>query len=138
MALDGEARYGRHYKHAREATVYLSLCIVGVDWDHSDTFGRLFALLKKHHMLAFLSAIRLHKVQAMMNLRQVLEAGAAAAYAIAHPGVHGFVEIDSFGIMDPSQKLVGKRNRWLDEKYPAKSNWIRETKDRILQRQVAA
>jgi hypothetical protein len=30
---------------------------------------------------ALLSIVRLHKVQAMMNLRQVLEAGAAAAFA---------------------------------------------------------
>src|SRR6516164_11309174 len=38
-------------------------------------FARFFSLLKKHHMLALLSALRLHKVQTMINLRQVLEAG---------------------------------------------------------------
>ena len=101
MFLDGEARYGRHFKHARAATMYLSLCVVSVDHDRSDTFGRLFALMKKHHMLAFLSALRLHRVQAMLNLRQVLEAGAGAAYAIANPDVRDFVDIDAFGIMDP-------------------------------------
>jgi hypothetical protein len=36
-------------------------------------------------MLALLSTLRLHKVQSMMNLRQTLEAGAAAAFAIANP-----------------------------------------------------
>ena len=102
-----------------------------MDEDRSDTFGRLFSLMKKQHMLAFLSALRLHKVQAMLNLRQVLEAGAAAAYAIANPDVRDFVDIDPFNIMDPSRKLTGKRYRWLDENYPAGSKWIAATKDRI-------
>jgi hypothetical protein len=79
MFLDGESRYGQHFKHARATTIYLSLCVVSVDHDRSDTFGRLFSLMKKQHTLAFLSALRLHKVQAMLNLRQVLEAGAGAA-----------------------------------------------------------
>jgi hypothetical protein len=131
MFFDGEARYGRHFKHARAATVYLSLCVVRVDHDRSDTFGRLFSLMKKQHMLAFLSALRLHKVQAMLNLRQVLEAGAGAAYAIANPNVQGFADIDAFGIMDPSKKLAIKRYRWLDKYYPDRSKWIADTKGRI-------
>jgi hypothetical protein len=46
-----------------------------------------FCLAEKTHMLALFSALRLHKVQAMMNLRQTLEAGAAAAFAIAEPEI---------------------------------------------------
>jgi hypothetical protein len=88
-------------------------------------------LIKKHHVLSVFSALRLHKVQAMMNLRQVLEAGAAAAFAIANPEAHHFVDIDAFGIMDPSQKLTGKRYKWLSQNYPDKSAWIASAKDRI-------
>jgi hypothetical protein len=131
MFFDGEARYGRYFKHARAATMYLSLCVVSVDHDHSDTFGRLFSLMKKQHTLAFLSALRLHKVQSMLNLRQVLEAGAGAAYAIANPDVRGFADIDAFGIMDPSQKLATNRYRWLDKYYPDRSKWIADVKGRI-------
>src|SRR5271166_5765128 len=131
MFLDGEARYGRHFKHARAVTMYLSLCVVSVDHDRSDTFGRLFSLMKKQHMLAFLSALRLHKVQAMLNLRQVLEAGAGAAYAIANPNIRDFADIDAFGIMDPSQKLAGKRYRWLRENYPEASKRIEDIKKEI-------
>jgi hypothetical protein len=111
--------------------MYLSLCVVTMEHDRSDTFGRLFSLTKKHHTLAFLSALRLHKVQAMLNLRQVLEAGAGAAYAIAKPDVRGFADIDAFGIMDPSKKLAMKRYRWLDENYPDNSKWITKAKDQI-------
>ena len=131
MFLEGEAKYGQHFKYARAATLYLSLCVVSVEHDRSDTFGRLFSLMKKQHTLAFLSALRLHHVQAMLNLRQVLEAGAGAAYAIANPDVRGFVDIDAFGIMDPSDKLVKKRNRWLDENFPVGSKWIKDTKGKI-------
>jgi hypothetical protein len=131
LVLDGEARYGNHYIHARAATVYLSRCVVSIERDRADTFGRLLALMKKQHLLAYLSALRLHHVQAMMDLRQVLEAGAAAAYAIANPAVEDFVDIDEFGILDPSQKLLKRRYDWINEKYSAKSEWIKETKDRI-------
>src|SRR2546430_9857689 len=53
-----------------------------------------FAQVKKHHMLALFSTVRLHKVQALMNLRQVLEAGACAAFAIANPDHKHFVDTD--------------------------------------------
>ena len=118
MLLDAPARYGQHYRHARAATIYLSLCIVSIEFDRADMFGRLSSLMKKHHTLAFFSALRLHKVQAMMNLRQVLEAGASAAFAIANPEPHHFVDTDPFGILDPSQKLTKKRYRWLNDNYP--------------------
>jgi hypothetical protein len=131
MFLDGESRYGRHFQHARDATMYLSLCVATVEHDRSDTFGRLFSLTKKHHTLAFLSALRLHKVQAMLNLRQALEAGAGAAYAIANPDVRGFADIDAFGIMNPSKKLTEKRYRWLDENHPKASKRIEDIKKQI-------
>jgi hypothetical protein len=127
--VDGAARYGQHYKHARDTTTILSLCIVRIEKkDRPHILGRLFSLMKKQHTLAFLSTLRLHRVQAMMNLRQVLEAGGAAAYAIANPKLEDFVDIDAFGIMDPSQELTGKRNRWLNEKYPSASERIKKAK----------
>ncbi|RWK19804.1 MAG: hypothetical protein EOR43_23050 [Mesorhizobium sp.] len=131
MLLDGPERYGQHYKHARTATMYLTLCIKSIELDRAEMFGRLFALTKKHHMLSFLSILRLHRAQAMTNLRQVLEAGAASAFAIAHPEMHHFVDVDEFGIMDPSQKLMGKRYKWLSQNYPEKSASIAEAKNRI-------
>ena len=111
--------------------MYLTLCVEGIDADRSDIFGRLISLIKKHQLLAFLSALRLHHVQAMMNLRQVFEAGAAAAYCIANPKVEDFVDIDEFGIMDPAKELTSKRYKWLDENYAADSSWIKEQKKLI-------
>ena len=75
MFVDAAARYAQHYTHARDTTMLLSNCIVRIEKkDRSRIFGQLFSLMKKQHTLAFLSILRLHRVQAMMNLRQVLEA----------------------------------------------------------------
>jgi hypothetical protein len=94
-------------------------------------FGRFFALLKKHHLLTLLSTLRLHKVQAMMNLRQVLEAGAAAAFAIANPGVEHFAETNSNGILDLPQELTKRRYQWLAKHFPAASEAIKRKKELI-------
>ena len=130
LPLLARARYGKFYSNAVECSIFLSNCIAEID--HSRMmFGRFLSLTKKHHMLAVLSTVRLHRVQAMMNLRQVLEAGAAAAFAIANPQNHHFAEANKHGILDPSPELAKKRYRWLSKHYRTKSDWIRDTKDRI-------
>jgi hypothetical protein len=80
--------------------LHLSLCVC-VEEVNPDRmmFGRFFSLMKKHHMLALFSTPRLHKLQAMMNLRQVLEAGASAAFAVAHPEKDHFAETDKKGLL---------------------------------------
>jgi len=130
MPLLARTRYGEFYNNAIECSIFLSNCIAEIDRSRI-MFERFLALTKKHHMLAVLSTVRLHRVQAMMNLRQVLEAGAAAAFAIANPEVHHFAEMDKQGILDPSPELAAKRYKWLNEHYHRKSEWIRATKDRI-------
>ena len=131
LVLNADARYGKYSRHARGCSVFLSRSIISVDHTHHDTFGRLFALLKKHHMLALFSALRLHKVQTMMNLRQTLEAGAAAAFAIANPELRHFVDIDESGILDPSKELTNKRYKWLKAHCPDGSAVIKEKKELI-------
>ena len=130
MLLAAEDRYGKYYKNARVCSIFLSRCITEVDHDRM-MFARFFALMKKHHMLSLLSTLRLHKVQAMMDLRQVLEAGAAAAFAIANPEQHHFAETDEQRLLDPSQELTKKRYKWLHGHYRSKSDWIKNTKERI-------
>ena len=70
-------------------------------------------------------------MQSMLNLRQVLEAGAAAAFAIANPEMHRFVDIDPSGFLDPSKDLAQKRYRWLDLYFPDGSKAIKGKKELI-------
>lgn len=101
-------------------------------------FARYFALMKKYHMLALLSVVRRHKVQAMMDLRQVLEAGTAAAFAIANPQNEHFFEVDQDNIITSHQELAVKRYRWLEQNYKAGSDAIKAKKDLINNQQAHA
>jgi hypothetical protein len=130
MVIAARERYGAFYAHARDCSVFLSRSVVAVDHDRM-MFSRFFALMKKHHMLALLSTLRLHKVQSMMNLRQVLESGAAAAFAIANPRLEHFADVDPQGLLDPSQTLTKKRYQWLEANFRSKSDWIKEKKEQI-------
>jgi len=128
MILTAPARYGKHYDSALECSLLLTQFLKSVDADRW-IFGSFLSLAKKHHTLALFSLLRLHKVQAMLNLRQTLEAGACAAFAIAHPGHEHFVVADEHDILDPVS--AGKRYTWLDKNYNAGSTRIKEIKQQI-------
>lgn len=130
MLINASLRYGDIFTHARGVSVFLTQCVTAIDPDRM-MFGRFFSQMKKHHMLALFSAARLHKVQTMMNLRIVLEAGASAAFAIANPEHHHFFDTDEQGILDASQELTKKRYAWLDKNYEEQSLWIKDAKAQI-------
>jgi hypothetical protein len=130
LVLEAEARYGTYYAHVRDVTIFLSSFLKSIDRSH-EFFLRFVSQVKKHHTLAVLSLVRLHKVQAMMNLRQVLEAGACACYAIHNHDHKDFVDDDGKGYLDPTKELTGKRYKWLAEKYPLVSTGIKRKKDVI-------
>jgi hypothetical protein len=58
--LQADDRYGKFWTTARESTILLSRCIASFNHDRMN-FARFVAILKKHHMLAILSAVRLHR-----------------------------------------------------------------------------
>jgi hypothetical protein len=130
MVLTASRRYGEYYDHAFTCSTFLSQFLKSIDHDRY-VAASFFAQVKKHHMLALFSTVRLHKVQALMNLRQVLEAGACAAFAIANPDHKHFVDTDEHGILDPSQRLAKQRYAWLKENYPAGSDVIEALKKQI-------
>lgn len=123
-------RFGEYFDSAWLCSVLLSRCVVSIDHSRMH-FGRFLALTKKHHTLAVLSIVRLHKVQAMMNLRQAIEAGCTAAFAIANPEDDHFFKIDDNGLVVSPQKLREGRYRWLDQNFKSRSDLIEARKKQI-------
>jgi hypothetical protein len=130
LVLEAHERYPAFYPHAEEAVHFLSTFVRSIKADRH-IFGSFLSHLKKHAMLALFSTVRLHRVQAMMDLRQVLEAGTAAAFAMVHPEHEHFVTIDEKGLIDPSPQLVKRRYAWLAKTHPRTSASIKGQKDLI-------
>lgn len=132
MILTGAERYGAYFANAFAFNDLLQNFIKSLNPDRF-IFVMFLAQIRKHMTLAFFSVLRLHHLQAMMDLRQVLEATACAAYSIANPDVSGFADIDADGIADPSQELTKKRYKWLEDNFKQGSDAIKNMKTAINQ-----
>lgn len=130
MILTASERFGQHYESAFSSSMLLSQFVKSLRSDLF-IFGVFLSQVKKHHTLALFSAVRLHSVQSMMNLRQVLEAGACAAYAISNHDPKDFVDVDKRGLLDPLKKLTKKRYNWLQQNYQASADAINDVKNQI-------
>jgi hypothetical protein len=129
MVLTAPQRYGEYYALARDMSAFLSFVVKSTDRDRA-IFVRFLSQVKKHHLLAVFSTVRLHQIQAMMNLRQVLEAGACAAFAIANPEPTHFASTTPEGTLDTSKNLKDAY-KWLNKKFPQGSSNIQAMKERI-------
>jgi hypothetical protein len=127
MVLHGLERYGQYFVNASNFNDLLQQFIKSVDSSRY-VFAMFLSQIRKHYLLAYFSTLRLQHTQAMMNLRQMLEAGSCAAYAIANPDQFGFANFDRNGIMNPSRNLTRKRNKWLKENFKDGSDTIENMK----------
>jgi hypothetical protein len=130
LAIAAPERYGMYYLHARNVTTFFSKCLSSIDPGY-DFFAGFYAHVKKHHLLALLSTVRLHHVQTQMNIRQVVEGGAWATYALAHTEARDFVHIDKRGILRPTTELSNKRDQWLTEKFSKNWSYLRGLRSQI-------
>ncbi|HEY2710148.1 MAG TPA: hypothetical protein VGI95_19050 [Caulobacteraceae bacterium] len=121
-------RYGDYWENARLFSWLLADFVKSVSVDR-EMFVRWLSQAKKHQALAVLSTARLHAVQASMDMRQVLESGAYAAYALANPAIDQNVILDDDGLI---KKTASKpAYAWLDQNFPAASGQIKAIKDAI-------
>lgn len=130
MVLRGADRFGDFFVNAAEFNDLLSKFIGPVNLDRN-IFTAFLSQVRKHHTLALFSAVRLHHVQTMMNLRQTLEAGSCAAYALANTSLNDFADTEENGLLDASQELATKRYAWLSQNYPQGSKKIQAMKKTI-------
>lgn len=134
MVIKGTELYGEFFVNASEFNDLLINFIKSVDDPTKFIFLAFLSQIRKHHTLALFSAVRLHHIQAGMNLRQVFEAGAWAVYAMGHADDKKFCERDpkdaSWIIQVPKQ-LKDERDRWLNAKFQDKSDWMKNLKNII-------
>jgi len=129
MVLAAADRYGAYYTIALDESELFSSAVKSVGGAHA-IFVRFLSQVKKHYLLAIFSIVRQHQIQAMMNLRQALEAGACAAFAIANPEPTHFASTTPEGTLDTSKKLKDAY-KWLNKKFPQGSSKIRAMKEMI-------
>jgi len=121
------ARYGEYFAHASALNTLLNNFIKSVDDPEKIFFLAYLSSVKKHHTLALLSTVRLHSVQAGMDLRQVIEAGAWAAYGMAFREKEMFCE-DRNGVIEMPDKLQRARDTWFDNEFKVKSDELKKMK----------
>lgn len=130
MFLTAGDRYGEYFAHASAFNTLLNNFVKSVDDPEKFMFMAYLSSVKKHHTLALLSTVRLHSVQAGMDLRQVVEAGAWAAYALAFKEKARFCE-DKDGVIEIPDRLQKARDAWLDQEFKAGSDALKTTKKLI-------
>lgn len=131
LVVRASEKYRRYFSNAMDFHNLLNTFIVSINKPDRFIFVAFLSQIRKHHLLAILSTARLHHVQTMMDLRQTLEAGSCAAFAIPNPDLSGFAESDDSGILDASQELSIKRYSWLDANYRQASETLKNLKKSI-------
>lgn len=136
MVLTGAERYGEYFINASEFNALLNSFVKSIDDPGKFIFVAFLSQVRKHHTLALFSAVRLHHIQCGLNLRQVLEAGAWATYAMAHKDKDRFCESDTKGILHIADRLRDAKNDWFDQNLNIKSSWIKNLK-KIINKSIA-
>ena len=117
------------YAHfAEAATAMFSSTVTHVPRTHALFMG-VYSMVRKHLLLAVLSALRQHKVQAALNLRQAIEGAVAMLYLIAVP--HPFGPEAFARDAKLPDKLNADARKWISTTYPERSAKLKALKDDI-------
>jgi len=129
MLLVAPERYGEFYTNAIDVNQLLQHSIIGVD-QNNHVFAMFASQARNYHLLAIFSFVRLHQVQGKMNLRQVLEAGAFAAYYIHNKDISNFTDQNGNILKVPKSKS-DRMYKWLKKDQPNFSQNIYNMKKKI-------
>ena len=127
--IDAENRYGNFYVNAYNATIMLSNIMMWPVID-CDIFIRFLSQMKKYHTLSMISTVRLHRIQAKLDLRYFLESTANAAFALAHVDTKNYFNFAASKQPD-AQKATAQAYKWIDATYSNHSKFIKQTRDQI-------
>jgi hypothetical protein len=120
--MEAENRYGNFYVNAYNATIMLSNIM---RWPVSDCdiFIRFLSQMKKYHTLSMISTVRLHRIQAKLDLRYFLESTVNAAFALAHVDTKNYFNFGA-GQQPDAQEATAKAYKWIDGAYSNYSKFV--------------
>jgi hypothetical protein len=131
LSLKAGERYGDVFANTLDVFNLIENFFAGYigNYDEgADLFIKFYTALRNFYLLSLFSTVRLHQVQASMDLRQFIESGINAAYSLANPKYKDFAKTDEFGLLKSTKKLKKKRNNWIDKKYSKTSADIKRIK----------
>jgi hypothetical protein len=134
--IDAESRYGEYYVNAHNTTMMLSTIMKWPVID-CDIFIRFLSQMKKYHTLSMLATVRLHRIQAKMDLRYFLESTVNAAYALVHTDTKIYFDTDK-GEVGDARKATVQAYRWIERAYGSHSKAISDIKEAINQQTAHA
>jgi hypothetical protein len=112
LLVSAKEDYGEYFDNALGFNSLLNNFIKSLNDPEKYIFLAFFSQIKKNHTLALFSSLRLHHVQAGMNLRQFIEASSWAVYAMGNKEIEKFCD-SSNGFLDVNEKHTKERNAWL-------------------------
>jgi hypothetical protein len=127
--VNAEERYGNAFVNAYNTTIMLSNIMMWPIVD-CDLFIRFYSQMKKYHTLSLVSTVRLHRVQAKMDLRYFLESAVNAAFTLAHTDTQNYLDYAGNKINN-AQKATSLAYKWIEKAYAGHSKFIKDLKDEI-------
>lgn len=131
LVMTAREKYGEVFDTLNELIRFLSRFFEVVNIPETYIFVSYLSLTYNSLWLGLLSAVRLHQVQAAMNMRQALEAGERAAYALIFPERDRFVIEKNDGTLEEKKNLKDSCYKWLQKNYPEESQKIKDLKKSI-------
>jgi len=131
LLMTARERYGEVFDTSNELIRFLSRFFEVVNIPETHIFVSYLSLTYNSLWLGLLSAVRLHQVQVAMNMRQALEAGERASYALIFPERNLFVIERNDGTLEEKKNLKDYCYKWLEENYPEQSKKIKYLKRSI-------
>lgn len=131
LVINAQRQYGHIFDNARN--------LVSLIWNFPKEVKRegwifisFLSQVQKFLTLSLLSTIRMHDVQTNMMLRQVLESGVLACYALYNTKLESFGYINnSTGLVHENTKATETAYKWLENNYKTYSDKIKYMKGKI-------
>jgi len=128
--VNAATEYGNEFVNAHDLVMFSWNFINTVKPD-ALAFMLFLSQFQKTITLGFLSALRNHKVQFNLMLRQALEASALAGYALKNTNIDDFGKPNANNCLLANRNITGKAYRWIEKEFPTHSQSMKYMKDQI-------